>query len=229
MEYYFYIVLIFAIILKLTLYLCWYQVRRNAAAKEVRIIMPDGSIRYALVTNASRSANNRATSEERQCLPQADSLASPTYDNQGMVERPMQPRFMGPGGAISQPYPVAPPDPATAGFHHFGDSFPGLKLPKYEELDSTHDVGADTLGFTGAPPPYTPPMQPQVDSQGMSCTVEVEQPTQYVIQSPPPQQQPAADNSINSSSPPSVGNAVTATSVPSSSSGPASLPPYTSA
>ncbi|XP_072014403.1 uncharacterized protein [Amphiura filiformis] len=168
MEYYFYIILIFAIILKLTLYLCWYQVRRNAAAREVRIIMPDGSTRYAVVADASGASRARATSEERQCLPQADSLSP--YDNQGMVERPIQPRFMGsPQGSFPGPPPYLGGQPVEEDTGQW-------KLPKYEELED-------------APPPYAPPTQ--IDNQG---EVQGQSPT---VTNQPPSEAPAIQQIVS--------------------------------
>ena len=81
-----------------------------------------------------------------QCLPQADSLSAP-YDNQGMVERPIQPRFMGtPQGS----FPGPPPYPPGADTEQW-------KLPKYEELDNAQQ--APNSSFLGQPPPYAPPAQ----------------------------------------------------------------------
>ncbi len=128
MEYYFYVILIFAIVLKLTVYLCWYQVRRSSATRQVRIIMPDGTTQCAVITARGRTHQSRPQLEDRQNLPQAD-LLSP-YDNQGMVESAVQPRytdFQNPQGQFEGPPP-------------YGNQSE-WKLPKYEEV-------------VGMPPPY---------------------------------------------------------------------------
>ncbi|XP_033626101.1 extensin-like [Asterias rubens] len=127
MEYYFYVILIFAIVLKLTVYLCWYQVRRSSATRQVRIILPDGTTQCAVITARGRSQQSHRSGEERQNLPQAD-LLSP-YDNQGLVESAVQPRYtdyQNPQGQFQGPPPYANQE---------------WKLPKYEEV-------------VGMPPPY---------------------------------------------------------------------------
>ncbi|XP_038070082.1 uncharacterized protein LOC119739279 [Patiria miniata] len=159
MEYYFYVILIFAIVLKLTVYLCWYQVRRNSAAREVRIIMPDGSTRCAVISAHGRVhqlQRSQRTSEERQNLPQAE-LLSP-YDNQGMVECPVQPRYgdsLNPQGQFT-----GPPEYSSQEW----------KLPKYEEV-------------TGMPPPYTSE-EPEMASAVQPVEPVLSEPVQ--ILGPPP-------------------------------------------
>ena len=59
-------ILIFAIVLKLTVYLCWYQVRRSSATRQVRIILPDGTTQCAVITARGRSQQSHRSGEERQ-------------------------------------------------------------------------------------------------------------------------------------------------------------------
>ncbi|XP_022094518.1 uncharacterized protein LOC110981329 [Acanthaster planci] len=155
MEYYFYVILIFAIVLKLTVYLCWYQVKRSSATREVRIIMPDGTTRCAVIS-ARGWVNQSPRSEERQNLPQAESLAA--HDNQGMVECPVQPRY---GDALNpQGQLTGPPEYSSQEW----------KLPKYEEV-------------TGMPPPYT---MAEPEATSAVQPVDSIHPVQAQISGPPP-------------------------------------------
>jgi hypothetical protein len=155
MEYYFYVILIFAIVLKLTVYLCWYQVKRSSATREVRIIMPDGTTRCAILSSRGW-VNQSLRSEERQNLPQAESLAP--HDNQGMVECPVQPRY---GDTLSpQGQFTGPPEYSSQEW----------KLPKYEEV-------------TGMPPPYTTEAQ---EATSTVQPVDPIPPVPAQISGPPP-------------------------------------------
>ncbi|XP_011675056.1 leucine-rich repeat extensin-like protein 3 [Strongylocentrotus purpuratus] len=176
MEYYFYILVVVALFLKLGLYFCWYHMRRRAAlAREVHIVMPDGTTRRAVVTG--RSSRGRSRREDRQILAHADTLQH--SENQGFEERPAYPHVMT-GDAPVGAFPEPPPYAGIIG--GMGQSTE-WKLPKYEDL----------------PPPY---VNPTPTETGRSASEITTVPMPSSPSAPPPSSMPVTDTTQSCYPPP---------------------------
>ncbi|XP_071482287.1 uncharacterized protein [Diadema antillarum] len=219
MEYYFYILVVVALFLKLGLYFCWYHMRRRAAlAREVHIVMPDGTTRRAVVTGRTARRNRR---EDRQILAHADALQH--GDNQGFEERPAYPHIMT-GNAPVGAFPEPPPYPGIIGG---GGGSNEWKLPKYEELPPpyTHPTPTETGRSASEVPsvPIAPPSpdHPSIPVETGSSAPSASSPAHQItpgMANPPAgtgeqhslhpasSQMPSADYPTSNSSPPSNGS-----------------------
>ncbi|XP_006818399.1 uncharacterized protein LOC102805431 [Saccoglossus kowalevskii] len=63
MEYYVYLIIVFAVLLKIGFYMCWYQSRRNRDNQGtlVRVIMPDGSVRNMAVRGRAQAISGQVS------------------------------------------------------------------------------------------------------------------------------------------------------------------------
>ncbi|XP_041455287.1 leucine-rich repeat extensin-like protein 2 [Lytechinus variegatus] len=198
MEYYFYILVVVALFLKLGLYFCWYHMRRRAAlAREVHIVMPDGTTRRAVVTGRSSRGRNRQ--EDRQILAHADTLQH--SENQGFEERPAYPHVMT-GNSPVGAFPEPPPYSGIIGGMEQGSEW---KLPKYEDLPPPYVNSSPTetgcsASETTVPLPSSPssPPPPSISADTTQSSYTSPAPPLYTVSATPTTGEQTVNTSIPS-------------------------------